>query len=549
MRWLPLWPRRRREMSSAPIDVTLGGYSGQARRLSRPGRASTSARATTVACGAGRHRRATSTTAGSAARSDEVVCILDVDGVTRRSSTPRLGPDASGQDATELAGDDRRRIRIEPLDFGSHAMTGRRRSIRRRRFSLPSSVIAVIERSAGTPTHTHRLAAAAASAQYRVRHGARARRAGDARRRRGVRHACRTHRRLPALRGAQDPARHDTRPGRHPAGIARCLAEPAAAEGSRSVRGLDPSAPRERLLRRSAPRTTSSRQPPAAASRRRKRSGLDLSHRHPGPARPRLSPPQRRASHGRRAGPLPGPEPDRGRRTDGDARRHGALSAALRTSAAALGPRSRCASHRPREARHDTQRRLHRPARGLPRRVRGQHAVARRRPRCHPCPASCDSTAPGLVAGAEVPRDEQLAKLGLAAAAVVVAALLGFNYLVAPNIGGPGLGDPTPQPTPISSPSPLGGQDPRRAATRSTRASDGRRPSRFPMAGAREHAWVAIGPKGNAAPDGWPSASTPGTSSTSTPILPSERTLCDPPVGPYGRRCSSLPWPAIPTGR
>ena len=34
------------------------------------------------------------------------------------------------------------------------------------------------------------------------------------------------------------------------------------------------------------------------------------------------------------------------------------------------------------------------------------------------------------------------AKFGLAAAVVVVAALLGFNYLVAPNVGGPGLDDP-----------------------------------------------------------------------------------------------------------
>jgi hypothetical protein len=38
-------------------------------------------------------------------------------------------------------------------------------------------------------------------------------------------------------------------------------------------------------------------------------------------------------------------------------------------------------------------------------------------------------------------------KFGLAAAAVVVAALLGFNYLVAPNIGVSGPGDPTPTPT------------------------------------------------------------------------------------------------------
>ncbi|MBA2264162.1 MAG: hypothetical protein H0W10_05840, partial [Chloroflexi bacterium] len=39
-------------------------------------------------------------------------------------------------------------------------------------------------------------------------------------------------------------------------------------------------------------------------------------------------------------------------------------------------------------------------------------------------------------------------KLGLAAAAVVVAALLGYNYLVAPNVGGPGLDEPTTSATP-----------------------------------------------------------------------------------------------------
>jgi len=39
------------------------------------------------------------------------------------------------------------------------------------------------------------------------------------------------------------------------------------------------------------------------------------------------------------------------------------------------------------------------------------------------------------------------ARFGLAAAAVVVAALLGYNYLVAPNIGAPGLDDPAPSPS------------------------------------------------------------------------------------------------------
>ena len=44
------------------------------------------------------------------------------------------------------------------------------------------------------------------------------------------------------------------------------------------------------------------------------------------------------------------------------------------------------------------------------------------------------------------------AKFGLAAAVVVVAALLGYNYLVAPNVGGPSLGDPTPTPSPTPTP-------------------------------------------------------------------------------------------------
>ena len=46
------------------------------------------------------------------------------------------------------------------------------------------------------------------------------------------------------------------------------------------------------------------------------------------------------------------------------------------------------------------------------------------------------------------PEMNNMAKLGVAAAAVVVAALLGYNYLVAPNVGGPGIDDPSPTPTP-----------------------------------------------------------------------------------------------------
>lgn len=49
------------------------------------------------------------------------------------------------------------------------------------------------------------------------------------------------------------------------------------------------------------------------------------------------------------------------------------------------------------------------------------------------------------------PEMNSMAKLGLAAAGVAVAALLGFNYLVAPNIGAP---DATPTPTPVPPPLP-----------------------------------------------------------------------------------------------
>jgi hypothetical protein len=54
------------------------------------------------------------------------------------------------------------------------------------------------------------------------------------------------------------------------------------------------------------------------------------------------------------------------------------------------------------------------------------------------------------------PEVNSFAKLGLAAAAVAVAALLGFNYLVAPNTGGPKVGRPesTPAPSPTHTPSP-----------------------------------------------------------------------------------------------
>lgn len=43
-------------------------------------------------------------------------------------------------------------------------------------------------------------------------------------------------------------------------------------------------------------------------------------------------------------------------------------------------------------------------------------------------------------------------KVGLAAVVVAVAALIGINYLAAPNVGGPGPAEPTPTPTPEPTP-------------------------------------------------------------------------------------------------
>jgi hypothetical protein len=46
------------------------------------------------------------------------------------------------------------------------------------------------------------------------------------------------------------------------------------------------------------------------------------------------------------------------------------------------------------------------------------------------------------------PEMNNMAKLGIAAAAVVVAALLGYSYFLAPSVGGPGIDDQSPTPTP-----------------------------------------------------------------------------------------------------
>ena len=133
------------------------------------------------------------------------------------------------------------------------------------------------------------------------------------------------------------------------------------------------------------------------------------------------------------------------------------------------------------------------------------------------------------------PEMNNVMKLSLAAAAVVVAALLGYNYLVAPNIGGPSLGDATPSPTANPTPMPaLNGQDPLPPGRYQV---DTALPMdvtiEVPEGWSAGGAWVAIGPKGNDLPDGMAIRFYAGENLNlySDPLLPSDG-LLDPPVGP-----------------
>ena len=53
-----------------------------------------------------------------------------------------------------------------------------------------------------------------------------------------------------------------------------------------------------------------------------------------------------------------------------------------------------------------------------------------------------------------IPNMHNFLRIGLAAAVVAVAAALGYNYLIAPNVGGPGLDEPAPTTTPTEAPVP-----------------------------------------------------------------------------------------------
>jgi len=91
-------------------------------------------------------------------------------------------------------------------------------------------------------------------------------------------------------------------------------------------------------------------------------------------------------------------------------------------------------------------------------------------------------------------------KYGLAAVVVAIAALLGYSYFVAPNVGSHGPGDPTPMPTPIGV---LDGQNPLPAGRYQV---DPNLPAivtiDVPEGWAAAGNWVIAGPQGNDAPGG-----------------------------------------------
>jgi hypothetical protein len=126
-----------------------------------------------------------------------------------------------------------------------------------------------------------------------------------------------------------------------------------------------------------------------------------------------------------------------------------------------------------------------------------------------------------------------MAKLGLAAAAVAVAAFLGFNYLAAPNVGGPGPDDPSSTPEPSPTPAArLNGQeplDPGRYIAGSAAAFDVT--VEVPSGWSASGDWVVIGPRDNAAPDGMAIRFYRVNNLAANPLSHSDGPI-DPPLGP-----------------
>jgi hypothetical protein len=132
------------------------------------------------------------------------------------------------------------------------------------------------------------------------------------------------------------------------------------------------------------------------------------------------------------------------------------------------------------------------------------------------------------------PEMNSMTKLSLAAAAVVVAAFLGYNYLVAPSVGGPRLGDPSP--TPSSTPIPaLDGQQ--ELAPGTYRGELPRAPQ-ISFTLTVPEGWSALDSSGVVASDNAPPDFSHGLlfwdvlNVYADPSQPTSEDLADPPVGP-----------------
>jgi hypothetical protein len=128
-------------------------------------------------------------------------------------------------------------------------------------------------------------------------------------------------------------------------------------------------------------------------------------------------------------------------------------------------------------------------------------------------------------------------RLIAAAAAVVVVALIGYQFLVAPNIGGPGP-TMTPEPTavePTATPLPRLGTQELLAAGRYRVLNAGIRPTEVtvevPAGWSSSGNWVVIGPRGNDEPDGMAIRFYTIPNLAANPLSHAEGNL-DPPVGP-----------------
>jgi hypothetical protein len=133
--------------------------------------------------------------------------------------------------------------------------------------------------------------------------------------------------------------------------------------------------------------------------------------------------------------------------------------------------------------------------------------------------------------GWRFPEMNAIAKLGLAAAVVVVAALLGFNYLVGSNVGSPGLDNPSPTPTasPVPAFSGQGRLPPGRYQADPALPMDVT--IEVPSGWSAGDSWVLRGPNGVEAPNGMAIRFYPVENIYRDPLVPGDG-LLDPPVGP-----------------